>query len=393
MRSSGQSLLAVINDIVDFSKIEARKLQLEVLDFDLRKVLESSIEMLSPSARGKGLRLECLLDPEVPVWLKGDCGRLRQVLLNLGGNAIKFTSRGEVIIRVRLDRESKDSAGIRFSVEDTGIGIPAELQAGIFSPFTQADGSTTRKYGGTGLGLAISKQLVELLGGQIGIDSQPDKGSKFWFTAVFQKAATRPGADILNADEPAVDNGDGGRPESKSLKRRGRILVAEDNVTNQQVALAILKKLGFSADAVANGKEALASLRSIPYDLVLMDCQMPEMNGYDASACIRSLHSGVRNPQVPIVAVTAHAMKGDREKCLAAGMNDYIAKPIQPSALAATLDKWLPREPQIAALERATRSPERPLTRVSDQSALLKSPNGPSRAGADHCGLVPDRNA
>ncbi len=378
VRSSGESLLAVINDILDFSKIEARKLELEVLEFDLRKVLETSIEMLSPAARGKGLRLECLMDPEVPVRLKGDYGRLRQVLLNLGGNAIKFTSHGEVIIRVHLDRQDKGLAGIRFSVEDTGIGIPAELQADIFSPFTQADGSTTRKYGGTGLGLAISRQLVELLGGQIGVDSEPSKGSKFWFTAVFQKAATGPCADDLNPREPPMDNDEGSTRKYKAMKPRGRILLVEDNVTNQQVALAILRKLGYFADAVANGKEALASLRSIPYDLVLMDCQMPEMNGYDTAACIRNPRSGVRNPQVPIVAVTAHAMKGDREKCLAAGMNDYMAKPVQPSTLAAILDKWLPREPQFARSDAPLDNPawssgRAPTpTPIIDESALLK---------------------
>ncbi len=377
VRLSGESLLAVINDILDFSKIEARKLELEVVDFDLREVLEASIELLSPSALGKGLRLECMIGPEIPVRLKGDYGRLRQVLLNLAGNAIKFTSQGEVIIRVRLDREDKDSAGIRFSVEDTGIGIPADRQADIFSPFTQADGSTTRKYGGSGLGLAISRQLVEMLGGQIGVDSEPGKGSEFWFTAVFEKQAAGPCADVLNVREPVVDSDGGSRPKYNSTKRLGRILLAEDNVTNQQVAMAILKKLGCSADAVANGKEALASLRSIPYDLVLMDCQMPEMNGYDAAACIRNPRSGVHNSQVPIVALTAHAMNGDREKCLAAGMNDYIAKPVQPSTLAAILDKWLPREPEIArsdaALETAWSSEPPPTpTPVFDESALMK---------------------
>ena len=377
VRSSGESLLAVINDILDFSKIEARKLELEVLDFDLRTVLETSIELLSPLALEKGLRLECMIGPETPMRLKGDYGRLRQVLLNLGGNAIKFTSRGEVIIRVHLDREDIDSPGIRFSVEDTGIGIPANRQADIFSPFTQADGSTTRKYGGTGLGLAISRQLVEMLGGQIGVDSERGKGSKFWFTAVFEKQAAGP-ADVLNACELIVDNDEGSRPQYKLMKRLGRILVAEDNVTDQQVALAVLRKLGCSADAVANGKEALACLRSIPYDLVLMDCQMPELNGYDAAACIRNPRSGVRNPQVPIVAVTAHAMKGDREKCLAAGMNDYIAKPVQPSTLAAILDKWLPREPEGARSNAASGAaacssePQATPAPVFDESSLME---------------------
>ena len=342
VRSCGESLLAVINDILDFSRIEARKLELEVLDFDLRQVLETSMEVLSPSAQGKGLRLECIVEPEVPVRLKGDYGRLRQVLLNLGGNAIKFTSQGEVMIGAHLDREDKGSVRIRFSVEDTGIGIPADRQPHIFSPFTQADGSTTRKYGGAGLGLAISKQLVELLGGQIGIDGERREGSKFWFTAVFEKQAAGACADVPGVLQRVGDGDEGSGPKHKSMKRARRILVAEDNLTNRRVALAILKKLGCSADAVADGKEALASLRSIPYDLVLMDCQMPEMSGYEAAVCIRDPRSGVRNPQVPIVAVTAHAMNGDREECLAAGMNDYLSKPVQPSTLAAMLDKWLP---------------------------------------------------
>jgi PAS domain S-box-containing protein len=378
VRASGESLLAVINDILDFSKIEARKLELEVLDFDLREVLETSIEVLSPSALGKGLRLQYVMGPEIPERLKGDYGRLQQVLLNLGGNAIKFTSQGEVIIRVCLDREHNDSAWIRFSVEDTGIGIPAERQAEIFSPFTQADGSTTRKYGGTGLGLAICSQLVELLGGRIGVESEPGKGSKFWFTTVFEKQAAGPLAEVQNAHELIVDSDEGSRPKYTLRKCPGRILLAEDNITNQQVALAILQKFGCAADAVANGKEALASLRNISYDLVLMDCQMPEMNGYEAAACIRDPRSGVRNPQVPIIAVTAHAMQGDREKCLAVGMNDYIAKPVQPSTLAAILDKWLPQDPtgahSHAASEGAACSskPQATPTPTFDESALME---------------------
>ena len=334
VRLSGESLLLLINDILDFSKIEARKLDLEILDFDLRTMLESARQLLEAKALERGLQLTCLIDPEVPVQLRGDCERLRQVLLNLGGNAVKFTSRGGVTIRAQLDRENERSAVIRFSVEDTGIGIPADRRAEIFLPFTQGDGSVTRKYGGTGLGLAISKQLVELLGGRIGVESEEGRGSKFWFTVTLTKGA----------GEPVVQHSEPLRRGTGTWKRRGRILIAEDNVTNQQVALAILAKLGCRADAVANGKEALASLRSIPYDLVLMDCQMPDMNGYEATAAIRDPQSGVSNPRVPIVALTAHAMRGDREKCLAAGMDDYVVKPVHHTALAAVLEKWMPRE-------------------------------------------------
>ena len=376
VRSSGESLLAVINDILDFSRIEARKLELESVDFDLRKVLEASTELLSHVARGKAVELKCLLDPDVPRQLRGDYGRLRQILLNLGGNAIKFTTEGEVTIRVCLSREGGSWAAIRFSVEDTGIGIPADRQADIFCPFTQGDGSTTRKYGGSGLGLAISKQLVELLGGEIGVESQPGTGSKFWFTAVFEKQPGELGEACLDAHETVANNGEASRQDCESQPQPARILVAEDNITNQLVAASILAKLGHRVDVVANGMEAVKSLRHIPYDLVLMDCQMPEMDGFEAAKLIREPQSGMRNPGIPIVAVTAYAMNGDREKCLAAGMNDYLAKPVDPTALAAILQKWLPREPARpdSHLEGsiAAPAPQEGSAPVFDEAALLK---------------------
>ncbi|HUI57973.1 MAG TPA: PAS domain S-box protein [Bryobacteraceae bacterium] len=378
VRSSGESLLNLINDILDFSKIEARKLQLETVEFDLRSILEDAVELLLPAARKKGLRLECVVSQEVPPRLQGDPGRLRQILLNLGGNAVKFTPTGNVLLETRLVREQEGLAVIRFSVKDTGIGVPAERQADIFSPFTQGDGSTTRKYGGTGLGLAISKQLAELMGGQIGVESEPGSGSTFWFTAVFEKRQGKVLAGVQDARMPGVHHNQAGASGSKTRKRVARILVAEDNVTNQQVALAILEKLGCRADAVANGKEAVTSLQRIPYDLVLMDCQMPEMNGYEATAHIRDPRTGVCNPQVPIVAVTAHAMKGDRETCLAAGMNDYIVKPIPAVALEAVLERWLPREtespPSCASADVVART-EVAQTRSSpvfDEAALVQ---------------------
>jgi PAS domain S-box-containing protein len=341
VRSSGESLLSLINDILDFSKIEAGKLELEVVDFDLESAVADTVGLLLGAAQQKGLRMAAEFGRGVPIRLRGDAGRLRQVLLNLGVNAVKFTGRGEVTIRVETNGGDETKAAVHFSVRDTGIGIPAERQADIFSPFTQADGSTSRKYGGTGLGLAICRQLVRLLGGQIGVESEPGKGSNFWFTAVFEK---QPIAVMTEAQpSPAVTPHNGHElPERKTWKRVPRILVAEDSVTNQQVALAILRKLGCRADAVANGKEALESLRSIPYDLVLMDCQMPEMSGYEAAAHVRQSQSWVSNPRVPIVALTAHAMAGDREKCLSAGMDDYIAKPFQAATLAGMLEKWLP---------------------------------------------------
>ncbi len=340
VRLSGESLLALINDILDFSKIEARKLELEIVDFNLRTVVEDSARLLWAKAREKGLALECRVDAETPSELRGDPGRLRQILINLAGNAVKFTNRGGVSIRASLHREDVRSSVIRFSVADTGIGIPSGRQADIFSPFTQVDGSTTRKFGGTGLGLAISRQLVELLGGQIGVESEPGKGSTFWFTAAFEKQSEASPHPIDAENAPGLCGPIQADPRleetapiqvPRTWTRRVRILVAEDNICNQMVVVSILEQLGCRADAVANGLEAMASLRSIPYDLVLMDCQMPEMNGYEAAERIRDPQSGIFNPQIPIVALTAHAMKGDREKCLAAGMNDYISKPVHPT--------------------------------------------------------------
>ncbi len=365
-RSSGESLLSVINDILDFSKIEAGKLQLETLDFDLRATLENVVQLLGHIAHGKGLQLAYEIAPEVPERLRGDAGRLRQVLVNLAGNAVKFTSIGRVMIRVRCDREEDDSVALRFSVEDTGIGVPADRQTEIFSPFTQGDGSTTRRYGGTGLGLAISRQLAALLGGQIGVESELGRGSTFWFTAAFEKQ-TGVSRVLPTAPSGTVERGEDLRTTRALHNRSWRILVAEDNITNQQVALAILEKLGYHADAVANGKEALESLRSIPYDLVLMDCQMPEMSGFEATARIRGPQSGVHNPQIPIVALTADAMQGDREQCLAAGMNDYLAKPVEPARLQAILEKWLSKATELPIGERL--EPGTPM--VFDEPALL----------------------
>ena len=339
VHSSAESLLSLINDVLDFSRMEAGRLNLEALDFDLQSTMNDAVQLLSAAAQEKGLKLTWRIGPRVPVRLRGDAGRLRQVLLNLVGNALKFTSEGEVSIATEIDHEDESSALLRFSVRDTGIGIPVGQQARIFLPFTQADSSTTRLYGGTGLGLAISRELVELLGGRIGVQSEPQKGSHFWFTALFAKqtavaeAPAHPGGEDRAAAHP--------RQPPPPLHRTGRVLVAEDNVTNQQVAMAILKTLGCRADAVANGKEALALLATVPYDLVLMDCQMPVMNGYEAAAQIRSGRSAVVNPKVPIIALTAHAMNGDRERCLAAGMNDYISKPVHHETLRAMLEKWL----------------------------------------------------
>ncbi len=466
INSSAEALLTLINDILDFSKIEAGKLELERIDFDLRIAMQDATDMLQFRAGEKGLEFACMIDHEIPSALRGDPGRLRQIILNLAGNAIKFTNHGAVVIRARYDGETDTHVSVTFSVTDTGVGIPPEKTGGLFKSFSQVDASTTRRYGGTGLGLAISKQLTELMGGRIGVESEPGKGSRFWFSVELEKqkremhedivpavsiqdrlilvvddkdvnrqvltenlkawgcrfdevstarqaleklqAAAREGSpySVVITDmkmpgmdgeelgrtikgDPALHNthmvmlasigkrGDAARlhdigfeaylnkPLKRShlfdclvtvlgrksaeeqlqrrpalvtrhsiaeiKKRRVRLLLAEDNPVNRKLALRILEKSGYRTDAVENGKEAFDAVMSQPYDLVLMDVQMPEMDGLTATQQIRSSNSAMK--QVPIVAMTAHAMKGDRERCLSAGMDDYIAKPIKPQEL------------------------------------------------------------
>jgi PAS domain S-box-containing protein len=496
IRTSGDSLLTIINDILDFSKIEAGKLNFEMLDFDLCNVVESSVELLAERAHQKKLELASLVHCDLPTELRGDPGRLRQVLTNLIGNAIKFTEQGEVIVRAEPHSENGDLVMVRFSVSDTGIGISEGVSRNLFKAFVQADGSTTRKYGGTGLGLAICKQLVELMGGEIGVESTPGQGSTFWFTASFERqsqnetaaeteranlaslhalivddnetnrkilshqlsswgmshAEAASGAEALRLLEEAITKGRafdlaildlmmpemdgfelarrikanrniagtelvmltsyGHQGDGMTAKQAGvavyltkpvrqsqlfdcladvmgssktrqgnevhgsvsgeartevsrqgskwerfrtekdakkvtgatamqnkRILLAEDNIVNQKVAVRQLEKLGYRADAVANGLEAIEALGRIPYDLVLMDCQMPDLDGYEATAEIRRREGTSKH--TPIVAMTANAMEGDRESCLAAGMDDYICKPVKPAALLAVLERFL----------------------------------------------------
>jgi len=342
---SGEMLLSIINDILDFSKIEARKLEMETLNFDLRSLLKDTANLLALGIQEKEPELVCLMEPTVPSLLCGDPGRLRQILVNLGGNAVKFTEKGKIVIHVGLQSEDERTATVRFSISDTGIGIPANRQDMLFSPFNQVDGSTTRQYGGTGLGLAISRQLAELMGGKIGLQSEEGKGATFWFTAMFEKQRARPGS----SDEmPAKIGGDGAKEcsvaklaVSKKDMQKMRILVAEDNPVNQKVARAMLSKMGIQADIVANGKEAVDALRTIPYDLVLMDCQMPKMDGFEATRIIRGQGAKTQNPLIPIIAMTAATMQGDREKCIQAGMNDFIAKPVLKREMAEMLARWL----------------------------------------------------
>ncbi len=483
VQNCADSLLTIINDILDFSKIEAGKLTFEMLDFDVRQTVESTIEILAERAQSKGLELISLVAPDVPLDLCGDAGRLRQVLLNLLSNSIKFTEKGEVGLYARLEKTDGEDATLLFEIVDTGIGLAAEAQAKIFQPFSQADGSTTRKYGGTGLGLAICRGLVERMDGRIGVKSTVDVGSTFWFTARFQKQrapASHPqrtppqGLHILIVDDNAAcaaaiaamldawnilhEKVSGGREALQMLRtaravgnpfqitlldmqmpgmsgfalteeikadpalsatqliimhtvgRRGssstwseagisgyvtkpvkqsalfdaimdasatrakprlgvntgrkqtfkttselsrlmmrpvaaprlsscRVLVAEDNMVNQKVALRQLLNLGFRADAVANGKEVIDALSRIPYRLVFMDCQMPEMDGYEATRVIRSRPGNTA--KVTIVAMTANALEGDRDTCLASGMDDYLSKPVRQDELERVLRRWL----------------------------------------------------
>jgi two-component system, sensor histidine kinase and response regulator len=483
IRTSANTLLTLINDVLDFSKIEAGKLTFETLDFDLTETVESTLDVLAERAQAKGTELIMAMPPAVPRLLRGDPGRLRQVLVNLVGNAIKFTEGGEVVVRVTPQTESDNRVVLRFEVRDTGVGIPAATQTKLFQAFTQADSSTTRRYGGTGLGLAISKQLVIMMDGQIGLESEPGKGSTFWFTAQFEKptgdqpplAGERDGwsnlrvlvvddnatsrqilrhqifawklqkgsaADghealrvlraaaaeghpydlaLLDVEMPEMDGLTLARtikadpaiagtrlialtplghaltgkkmqavgidaslskpvkqsrlfdclvtvigkveaadicaskpdaaplptlPTNVGAKLEGtRVLLAEDNAVNQKVALAWLQKLGYSADAVGNGIEVLEALQRIPYTLIFMDCQMPEMDGFEATRLIRKRErdTGQVCPwesPVYIVALTASVMPGDRESCLAAGMNDYVGKPMRLGELQAALERW-----------------------------------------------------
>jgi PAS domain S-box-containing protein len=337
IRTSADTLLKIINDILDFSKIETGKLTFQILNFDLIEAVEGTLDMLTERAQLKEIKLVGTILPRTPTRLRGDPGRLRQILTNLIGNAIKFTETGEVVVRVSKERETETYAVLRFEVQDTGIGISPEAQPRLFQPFSQADGSLTRKYGGTGLGLAISKQLVEMMQGQIGVQSRQGRGSTFWFTAQLEKQASTllgPSTTPRTLARALI------APSLRS--QQIRVLIAEDNTVNQRVTVGQLKKLGYSADVVPDGLAVLRALDRTHYDIILMDCQMPEMDGYEATQRIRARTGDF--PQPHIIAMTAHAMQGDREKCLAVGMNDYISKPVQLKTLAVALARGLSPE-------------------------------------------------
>jgi PAS domain S-box-containing protein len=332
-QSCGHTLLALIDDILDLSKIEAGKIVLEKVSFNLREPLEDVERLLGPQAKAKGLRIQVRVAPEIPAIVRGDAHRLRQILTPLSGNAIKFTENGGITVAAALDGQADGNATVRFTITDTGIGIPPEQASSLFTAFTQADVSTTRKYGGTGLGLAICKQLVAMMGGSIGLESRAGEGSTFWFTAVFEMTE----ASQYRTSERRTDRRVGDRRGSKSVACDARILVAEDNAVNRLVTLAQLQKLGYQASAVANGAEAVEAVGRGGFDLVLMDCAMPVMDGYEATRQIRSSN----HCAIPIIALTASTMSSDRDRCLAEGMNDYLSKPVDLTRMADLLGRWL----------------------------------------------------
>jgi PAS domain S-box-containing protein len=340
VQSSASGLLTILNDILDVSKIEAGKLELTMEDFDPRALVQNTIDTLRARAHQQGIALHATVAPAVAPLVRGDAGRVRQILLNLVSNAVKFTAAGHVTVQVTTEADSDTNTTLRFTVEDTGIGIAPDVLPRLFQPFVQADGSTTRTYGGTGLGLAISKQLAELMGGTVGVRSTEGEGSVFSFSIPFVRASTdtRCSPSALNAPETTTE------PSTAEL-----ILVAEDNTVNQRLASLQLEKLGFRAHTVRNGHEAVAAVATGRYALVLMDCQMPLLDGYDATRAIRAAEEQAGSPRLPVIAMTANALSSDRARCIEAGMDDYIAKPVRFDTLRATLERWLtPAPPAVS---------------------------------------------
>jgi signal transduction histidine kinase/CheY-like chemotaxis protein/HPt (histidine-containing phosphotransfer) domain-containing protein len=341
VRHSGQLLLRIINDILDFSKLEAGRMELENIVFDLHETIAGTMDMFADETERKGIELKYLIHTDVPSHVTGDPVRLRQILINLVGNAIKFTDEGEVVLSTNIKDAGDNEVLLHFDVTDTGIGIKPEAKELIFQSFSQADSSTSRKYGGTGLGLAIARQLVEMMGGEIGVESIPGEGSTFWFTARLQK--NQPDRDHLISRQELPR---GTKACAESEKFGAAILVAEDNVINQDVVLFMLEKLGCRVELVVNGEEAVRAASSGSYDMIFMDCQMPEVDGFTAARMIRdreateSARLGTHR-HTPIIALTANAISGDRQQCLSAGMDDYLSKPFDMEQLRAVMGKWL----------------------------------------------------
>ena len=379
-RSSAESLIEIINDILDFSRIEAGHATLDPSTFSLGESIGDTVRSLGHRADQKGLKFGLEIAPDVPDGLIGDIGRLRQVIINLVGNAIKFTHRGEVVLRIDVDHRDEDSVLLHFFVSDTGIGIEPENQKRVFEAFQQADASTTRQFGGTGLGLAISSRIVTLLKGRIGLASEPGKGSVFDFTALF-RISTAGAATAAAVQEELATNA---RPAADVASLR--VLVAEDNAVNQKLALGILQHAGHFAVIVPNGREAVAAVERERFDAVLMDVQMPVMGGFEATRLIRELEAGTGR-RIPIIAVTARVMKGDREACLAAGMDGFVPKPIQSVTLLETLVQLASgsRAVTAAGVERqgeAARSAD-----ALDESALMELVGGDRALAGELAGL------
>jgi PAS domain S-box-containing protein len=357
VKSSADALLTIINDILDFSKIEAGKLELDKAPFLLDELLQETLRPLKIRAEAKGLALTYTRAADAPGGIVGDPGRLRQILVNLVGNAVKFTENGEVAVRIASLEDARESLGLHFAVSDTGIGISPEQQERIFNAFEQADGSTTRKYGGTGLGLAIAQRLVQAMGGRIWVESLPGQGSTFHFTAFFGGLEGR--AVPVVKSLPA-------RMEAFAPSRKLRVLLVEDNPVNQKLSIRLLEKQGHQVVLAVNGREAIETVAREAFDVVLMDVQMPEMGGLEATAEIRR-REGATGSHVPIVAMTAHAMKGDRERCLEAGMDAYLSKPIQTRELGRVLGELFPGSVEVDSVEI-----EPPASRGPDRVTLLK---------------------
>ena len=328
---SADALLTILNDILDLSKIEAGKMDIEIIPFDLRELTQELTALYGLKAEQKGIVLRCEIDDTLPTLLRGDPTRIRQILFNLVSNALKFTEQGEIVVRIKVTPGNEDNIVLRTEVQDTGIGIPAEAQQKLFTEFTQADGSTTRKYGGTGLGLAIVRKLVSLMYGELGVDSTPGEGSCFWFVLPLQVTGDVDDSPVAVVEEQQPDD----RPLS------GKVLLVEDNPVNQMVAGKMLEKLNVDNEIANNGIEALLKLESGQYDAVLMDCQMPELDGFEATRQFRTKEEVTGGPRMPVIAMTANVMEGDRERCLEAGMDDYLGKPVKLEELESILRRWL----------------------------------------------------